>query len=481
MHHDNKKNKVRDFRLEPTKHPERQHLDTRPAEPPLPDDGPDPGAPAAQLSSRRRPALLWLGAIFWNGIAFPLAALSFHQPLPFWAPPFCLMFVGIGLTLLWEAWHQSWLAWRYQGSRLQIRPARPRAGQVLEVELQLPRRAIESWPAGETPRWCLSQHRIDESSSGSPEREVECLDAPAQLQDLGPGGLRLRAHLTLPADAPPDGSHRGGDLVAWRLSLRTAGGRILQDYGVPVREGLPEVLACGGPSGLVAGTGQAAPDRFARLPPPPPAIDIPPQPAGTRPPPLPAGVRWREWPQAGVLDFAPRAWRKVGLLALLMAGGWAIARRSGGLDGPSLLGVLTCLGVAAHGLTRRWTLQVRDDGLRLEKTSWLWTTRISLPSAALNRLYRQEVYHRHHEGRLQAFHALHTREPAASEGTRLSPAMPGAQAAEAVAGFLCWASAQRRGRFSPGAWRDGPGANGSRPGWGLVLLITLATWRLLQH
>lgn len=483
MHPDNKKKMVRDFRHEPAKHHESRPSGAGgipPPDPARPDDDPGSAWPdtrpsSAQLTSRRRPGALWFLAIFWNSIAFPMAGLSVRQPAPFLAPLFCLVFVGIGLALLWEAWQQSWLAWRYRGSRLQIHPARPRAGQTLEVDLQLPRRAVETWPSGETPHWCLSQHRIDDSSSGSPEREVQSLDAPAQVQDLGADGLRLRARLTVPADAPPDGCHRGGDRVEWRLSLRTASGKVLQDYGVPVREGRPETLA----PGPVRPDTPAAPDRFARLPPPPAAIDIPPEPPGTRPPLLPTGVRWRELPHAGVLDFAQRGWRRAGLLALVLVSAWAMFR-GGGLDGPAALGMFAGLGFAAHGLTRRWTLRVLDDGLQLEKSSWLWTTRIALPASALDRLFRREAYRRQHDGRLQDFHALHTPEPAARGGTRLSPAMPGPQSAEALAGFLRWAWAQRRGRFSPGAWRDRP-SSGSQPGWGLVLLLALAAWRLVQH
>lgn len=434
----------------------------------------------ARLHPRRHPVQLWLAALCWNSIAFPIAALCIRSPGPFWAPVLGLIFVGIGLTLGWEACQQSWLAWRYRGSCLQIRPARPRGGDVLEVSLHGPRSAHGTWPAGEPLHWCLTQHRIDDTSSGSPEREVERIDAPARLHDLGALGLRLSARLDIPRDAPPDGCQRGGDRVAWRLSLRTARDRILQDYEVPVRDAPPPSLGHPGSAPLPAASADL-PDRFSRLPAPPANVDIPPAPPGARPPPLPAGVQWRELPHAGVLSFSQRGWHLAGLLSLLLGVGWLLARRDTGVHGLGGLGPAACLAFALHATTRRWQLHVLDDGLRIERQSWLWVRRDVLPASALARLCRREAYRRHHDGALRDFHALHTPEPLQAGGTRLSPALAGARSAEDLASFLRWAWAQRQGRFSPGAERDARRASLSQPGWALALLVAGIVWLLLRH
>lgn len=501
MHPDNKNKKVRGLTTESATRPDPRPSwpdlprpsSARASPPPLgepstdrptrpPPDGPaplfdpDPARHAgAPLRSRRRLALSWFVALFWNIVAFPMASLALLRPISLWTCAISLLVVGLGLALLWEALHQTWLAWHYQGSRLQIRPARPRAGQPLSIDLHLPRRARETWPPGETPRWCLTQHRIDETTSGSPEREVECIECPARWQDLGAAGLHLSARLVVPADAPPDGSPRGRETVAWRLSLRTADGRILQDYGVPVAGGDPTHLS---PAGAPASP--TPPDRFAPTSGPAPAVDIPPMPPDARPPRLPPAVQWHETPAAGRLVFAQAGWRGVGGLALLCA--LAVALPSpGGRGGLSLLLLTASLALGMHGLTRRWTLWVHDEGLLLERRSWLWLTRVSLPASALQGLSRRETHQRRRSGRLQDFQALHTSAPLADGGTRLSPGLPGRESAEALAGFLRWAFAQRQGRFSPGARRDVRRTSVSQPGWGLALLVAVLVWLLQRH
>lgn len=430
---------------------------------------------ASELRPRRGALFLWFFTLFWCGIAFPLAGIFLDSRAPIWLWLFCSLFVAVGLALLWGALRQSWRAWRYGGSRLHIRPARPRAGQPMALELQLSRRAAAAFQGRPTPHWRLSQYRVDESSSGSSEREVQGIEQPARQLDLGPAGLRLQASFEIPADAPPAGSQRSGERVDWRLSLRTPQGSVLLDYDVPVRAAEPDAARA-----QTRGEDAAMPqDRFARRTGPAKDEAIPAQPAPAEAPPLPAGVRWTEQRDAGLLEFAQKGWRWTGLLSLLLFGGLAMARRGDDLGLPSLLGLALLLALGLHGLTRRWTLQVRDDGLVLVRRSWLWRHRASLPASALDPLYHRLHHSRQHAGSQEDFHALYTRWPGMGRGTRLTPPLAGRAGAETLAQFLRWAAAQRCGRFSAGSVRGDAQPLQSRPAWGLALCLLLL-W-LLQR
>lgn len=65
-------------------------------------------------------------------------------------------------------------------------PSRPTAGRSVEITLVLPARAVQQAGAGNL-RLQVAQYRVDESSSGSPERQVEVLKATARRQPTGDG------------------------------------------------------------------------------------------------------------------------------------------------------------------------------------------------------------------------------------------------------------------------------------------------------
>ena len=85
----------------------------------------------------------------------------------------------------------------------------------------------------------MAQYRVDESSSGSPERQVEVLKATARRQPTGEGGMRLAARFDLPDDAPTHGARCGGERVDWRLELVRADGALELAYDLAVQASTP--------------------------------------------------------------------------------------------------------------------------------------------------------------------------------------------------------------------------------------------------
>ena len=172
-------------------------------------------------SVRQSAGMLWFFALFWCGLSFPIAALFWMQEGPWFVKIFLLLFVLVGLGLIAWAGQQTRLAWRHAHTALALRPATPRAGEPLEVTLNLPERALRG-RAPEPLVLRLAQYRVDDSGSGETRRLVEHLEQQAQPLPLPDGSARLVARFTLPDDAPAHGARRSGERVDWRLELMQA-------------------------------------------------------------------------------------------------------------------------------------------------------------------------------------------------------------------------------------------------------------------
>ncbi len=436
------------------------------------------GGMAARSSASRSQRWLWVFALFWCGIAFPMAALFWMSGSPWWVKLFVSVFVVVGIGLLTLAWRQSVLAWRFAGATVRFVPAVPQAGEAFEVELALPSRALQNPPSGGR-RLRLAQYRVDDSGSGTQERQVEALErAAAAMPDMA-GGERWHARFELPADAPTHGGRRSGERVDWRLEILTAEGAVEVSYDVPVQETPARSAGHHHP--------RATPDRFDRRAAWGREEAIPPRHGGwsigDAPLPLPKQVQVVERPDAWEMRFRQRGWRWVAALALVPVGifsmlWWRSAPRGSWLDalgsGP-WWGAALLLLVALHAGTRQWRLRVRDDGLERELASWMWRRTRVLPLASLDHLFRKLLYTQTSGQTTTEFHALHAREAAAGPSVRLTPGLPGEASAVAVAQALQAAGEHRAGRFTPGALRAPSGASW-RPaaGW-----LVWALWLLL--
>lgn len=132
------------------------------------------------------------------------------------------------------------------------------------------------------------------------------------------------------------------------------------------------------------------------------------------------------------------------------------------------------LALGLYALSRRWTLEVRDDGIVLDRASWLWRRHAELPGSCLPGLYYRGLHgNSGGQGAAAPLHALWARGVDRGSDLQLTPGLRGSGSTQ-IAQMLRWAFAQRGGRFSPGALRGRP-ALLSRPGWGwLVVLLWLA-------
>ena len=444
-----------------------------------PEDGASQGpglVASARSSLQGTAATAWFFALFWCGIAFPMAgALWPDRGASGWAKAFMGVFVVVGLMLLCFAAAQTRKVWRYRGSAFTALPHRPLAGRVVAVTLRLPGRAAGQ-DGAQALFLRLAQYRVDESSSGSPERLVEVVAASTSLQPTPDGGLHLSARFELPEDAPTHGAQRSGERVDWRVELQRPGGTLELSYDLQVQAA---------PSALAA----PAPDRFDRraawgqeLP-----VALPDKaPAGDDHSAAlwPQGVRVHEAPDAWQLHFAQTVWRWAAGAALALLGlEWLLQGRVGAQSlmlprSPGGLGVMAVLvAFALHAATRRWTLRVQDDGVRVLRSSWCWSSVQSLPGEASQALVHKLLYSTGSGSSEQRYHALYARH-ARGGLVRLTPGLRGADAADTVGRAIAQAWQDRRGRFAPGALRH-TASDHARPAWGWLVvaaLLAAALW-----
>ncbi|BEP96120.1 hypothetical protein GmRootA79_45040 [Acidovorax sp. A79] len=439
--------------------------------------GPQAGVSAIPLpkgSAGSPLGAVWFFTFFWCGISFPMAGMLWTNPQsPWFAKAFIGLFVLVGMALLALAVRQTHMAWRYAGATLVLLPSAPRAGHPLEVTLLLPGRAA-AYQQGHSLQLRLAQYRVDESSSGSPERCVESFTEAARMQHTSDGGLRLVARFEVPPDAPPHGSQRSGERVDWRVELlHNPDGAVELTYDLPV-QAAPRTFG-----------GDELPDRFDRRAAWQQEVPIVPlgeqeeEEEGSRP--LPASVTLRETPQAWHYEFAQGGWRWAAglvLAALLLES--AIHGRLGpqGLMLPRgffAAGAWMALAAfALHATTRHWTLTVQDGGITARRHSWLWSRADTVPGAASRTLVHKLLHSTGSGGSEHRYHAVYAR-GAGGALVRLTPGLAGEAAATALGQSLGQAWAHRRGRFAAGMQRPAR-AQHSRPAWGALLVLALLGW-----
>lgn len=432
---------------------------------------------------------IWFFAFFWCGIAFPMAAMLWTSSgAPWYAKAFISIFVMVGVGLIGLALHQTHMAWRYAGSALTLLPSQPRGGHPLEATLLLPERAA-AYQQDQALQLRLAQYRVDESSSGSPERCVESFTEAARVQRTADAGLRVSARFNLPVDAPPHGAQRSGERVDWRLELlHSPGGGVELTYDLPVQAAVPSF----------GGAGSEPPDRFDRRAAWKQETPIPPAHASSgeegadadedrdehAPVILPASVTLQETAEGWHYRFAQTGWRwAAGLVLAGLVVEGAINGRWGaqGLVLPRsfLFAGLAWWALAAfalHAATRRWELAVRDEGIVVRCRSWLWSRTRTLPGQASQQLVHKLLYSTGSGGSEERYYAVYARE-AGGALVRLTPGVAGDAAATAAGQSIAQAWAHRQGRFSPGGARPVRTSH-SRPAWGALLLAVALAWHL---
>lgn len=419
--------------------------------------------------------VIWFFTFFWCGISWPMAAMLWTNPqVPWFAKAFISVFVMVGVALVALAVRQTQMAWRYAGTALTALPTRPRAGHPVELTLLLPERAA-AHQAGQAPQLRLAQYRVDESSSGSPERCVESFTEAARMQPTADGGLRLVARFEVPADAPPHGAQRSGERVDWRLELlRGPGGTAELTYDLPV-QAAPRTFE--GRNEL--------PGRFDRRAAWKQVVPIAPLSAQQEdeegPLPLPHSVTLQETPQDWQYEFSQSGWRwAAGLVLAGLALEAAVNGRLGtqGLVLPRSFwaaGAWWALVVfVVHAATRRWMLAVQDDGIVVRRRSWLWSRAQTLPGPASQALVHKLLHSTGSGTSEHLYYAVYAR---GADGAlvRLTPGLSGDAAATAMGQSIAQAWQHRQGRFAAGMQRPML-AEHSRPAWGALLVLALLAW-----
>lgn len=435
---------------------------------------PPPGNPA-----RRSLGILWLIALFWCGFSVPLAALLWPDPhIPWLAKGVVGLCALVGIGLLWYSGHVTYLAWRYAGTGLALQPARPLAGHPVEVALVVPARAAPRMQ-GHSLQLRLAQYRVDEASSGSPERRVESFAEPVAMQPASGGRLRLVARFLVPPDAPTSGARRSGERVEWRLDLlRTPQGEPELTCDVPVQAAAQPLS--GDP-----------PDRFDRraawkgTP-----VPVSARPAGSgaeqddeAPMFLPPAVTLQETRHAWHFVFRPGGWTWAAGIVLVNLALGAVAldglgvSLAAGWRTPAAAGAGWALAVALlHAASRRWTLTVQDAGLIVQRRSWLWSHARAVPGEATQALVRALQRVTGSGPSEEAYFALYAPVPEGGR-VRLTPGIAGTEAATAVGQAIAQAWRVRQGHFTPGSQR--PALTGhSRPTWGALAALAALAWCL---
>jgi hypothetical protein len=161
-----------------------------------------------------------------------------------------------------------------------------------------------------------------------------------------------------------------------------------------------------------------------------------------------AGVHWR---------FRRRWARWVAALALLVTAVLLLAawQHATVLEG-SPRTVLNLWAAAAlafalalHTASLRWELRVGDDGIHVDRGSWMWPRSAHVPASALRELVVEEAYTVTTNGNAVHYHSVVV--PAVKGlGRKLTPGVAGKAAAHALARRLKAALADRGHRFAAG-------------------------------
>ncbi len=421
----------------------------------------------ARNSASRGQWFLWFFALFWCGLSFPMAGVVWTTGTPWWVQAFMSVFVVVGVGLLIFAARQSFLAWQFAGSSIRFLPAQPLAGDVFELRLALTARALRR-SSHQHRRVQLAQYRVDDASSGKQERQVQVFEQAVSVVPDLQGAEHWHTRFELPQDAPTHGGRRSGERVDWRLEILGDEGQVVVSYDVPVQA-----------QSQAMGVAAQAPDAFDRKAQwtertREQAIAAQPQTASAFEmpvPQLPAHVQVLERADAWEVQFGQTGWRWAAITAVAVAAvmsglWWRSATRVSWQEalgaGPWWV-VAALLLFALHAATRRWSLELRDDGLVLRAGSWMWRVTRVLPMSALDHLFHKLQYSKSgSNASMQEFHSVFARELPGAPSVRLTPGLPGAASAQAVAHALQAARANRAGRFSAGAVRTS-----ERAGWRL--------------
>jgi hypothetical protein len=351
---------------------------------------------------------------------------------------------------------------------LETQPDPVVAGRAFRVRVLLPGGATSGPPLVLR----VVQRRVDHSHS-SPDSELEWEQARTVTQlPLPDGRHRVEGDFLLPADAPPSGVYRDQLHVQWRVQLIDGQGLARLSLELPVRAD-PAATT-------VQALGEA---MFAEKP-----LDE-----------LPTGQvqvvpAWVEQEDArGVTwHFKRPRMRALAAAAAIAAVAVALAidgsRRAGGAswrlheEERLLFGLLAVLVLQVlHAATARWRLRVDDDGLSIDRSSWLWPRHRHLGALPLDQVTRMTVATGGRDGGDRPWFRLVA---GPRDGVRhwLTPALRGPGLVQDLARRLRHAFGHRGARFAPGSSPPRPApwpwvlAGALWGGWAATVAAVLTRW-----
>jgi hypothetical protein len=438
---------------------------------------------------------LWVWTIGWCSISFPMAwQIWAQQPAQWGARAFISLFVVIGVTALYFVIRMQRKQVLSRNMRLMQPSTRPRAGQVFTAELQFsasPQR-IQSLQ-GTQLQLQLVQYEEDRSGSGVSLIRSHAMSQTVQPQQLPDGHWHLQAQFDMPSNAPATGAVRHGNRVLWRVELHTQTQGELASFPIEMRAAEPPPLAWktepSESTSAITSTNRSTAAPLSASAAWPEVDEGEQRLDGREIAPLDVGEQATSIPiDAARLDddspawrarFPRKAWRGFAILltvasvyVLFQAKGLWHASSSLGALAEGLVGwLLACALLAAslHAWTKRWHLVVQDAGFAIDKSSALFTKVRELGAAQAQPLRLELIYTTSNaqSGRVWYF-SVAMPGTGSAEKIRITPALPTARVATALAHHFWQALSHRRMRFA---------AEGQPPTTpGPVFATRLASW-----
>ena len=400
----------------------------------------------------------WLFTIAWLAICASAGVRMLSRETEPLGLAMLGVFLAAGLGMLVSVTRRTRLAGRHEGAGLTCEPPAPAGGGELRVRL----RSRQALAAQGSVSLRLAEYRIDDRHSGARARMVRAQCGPAVIVGEGKAAF-VQASFRLPPDAAANGARRDGEQVSWRLEWLDSAGQPELSFDLDVRAG-PDAAA-------------VLEDRWAAR-----TVERHGAAASSAAPDPPEVVAFHEDAVAVEWRFGRRHWQLLAVctgLAALTAFSMAWYRAAHGGDADAKLGLwalsAVLLALAGHAGTLRWRLRVDDDGICVDRSSWLWPRVRCLPWAALGQIETAMTSTVSSGDQGTEFHCVQIALQA-GEPCPLTPGLATREAADRLARRLMQVPRDRGARFAPGQVRRRPGR---KPADRVVPLLAWCAWAAL--
>jgi hypothetical protein len=188
-------------------------------------------------------AFMWIFALFWNGISWPIAILAVPEMLQAenWVGLLVLVFPLIGLMLLWAAIKMTFAAVGAGKATLKLQAEKPRVGAALAGSVVFAKR----FSAGTPMRVRLLCLRVEDDSDGVSTRPQWHKEQDVPVAE-GAEGSQVTFRFDIPADAPASSADSSAKVrYRWRLDVHPAKQvvSVPQSFEIEMNAGAPDAFA----------------------------------------------------------------------------------------------------------------------------------------------------------------------------------------------------------------------------------------------